>query len=64
MNIHSQEYEDLNDELLYHFNEEFEKYSQDRKISFDNLVVVAAWKINLISKTGIVLDCSRHTIKG
>ena len=40
MNIHSQEYEDLDDKLLYNFNEQFEKYSHDRKISFDNLMKV------------------------
>jgi len=40
MNIHSQEYEDIDDKLLYHFNEQFEKYSHDRKISFDNLMKV------------------------
>ena len=40
MNIHSQEYEDINDELLYHFNEEFEKYSRNRKISFEDLMII------------------------
>jgi calmodulin len=40
MNIHSQEYEDIDDKLLYHFNEQFEKYSKKGFISFDNLMKV------------------------